>query len=302
VKIEHYDLTKGEYGVTVSVGKSYQTKMQQGLDTLGQLIQAAPDLFPVLGYRWMQFNDSIPGHEEIAEDLKKLRPPQLQDDDQAEPEKLKQQLAQLGQQHEILVKELNAKNQIIETDQVKTQGDLDKAKIDQQTKIEVAKLERDTKIVTAAISAKMADSKVLQEIEASAIELLMTQEHAAAEAEKARAHEAALGAADHAGALEQGRWSTSRVWKRARWTISARWNRPTPGTCRRWNSRNKPRIWHQNRRRAHEQGELSAATSGGVVTTPRSTVDGSRPCQSALISSCRLRARVRTAGGQRQAI
>jgi hypothetical protein len=204
VKIEHYDLTKGEYGVTVSVGKSYQTKMQQGLDTSGQLIQAAPDLFPVLGYRWMQFNDSIPGHEEIAEDLKKLRPPQLQDDDQAEPEKLKQQLAQLGQQHEILVKELNAKNQIIETDQVKTQGDLDKAKIDQQTKIEVAKLERDTKIVTAAISAKMADSKVLQEIEASAIELLMTQEHAAAEAEKARAHEAALGAADHAGALEQG--------------------------------------------------------------------------------------------------
>jgi hypothetical protein len=204
VKVLHYDLSKGEYGVTVTVGKSYQTKMQQGLDTVGQLIQAAPELMPVLGWRWMQFNDSIPGHEEIAEDLKKLRPPQLQDDEQAEPEKLKQQLAQLGQQHEILVKELNAKNQIIETDQVKTQGDLDKAKIDQQTKIEVAKLERDTKIVTAAISAKVQDSKVLKEIEASAIELLMTQQAAAAEAEKARAHEAAMGAAGQAGDLEQG--------------------------------------------------------------------------------------------------
>jgi hypothetical protein len=211
VKIEHYDLTKGEYGVTVSVGKSYQTKMQQGLDTLGQLIQAAPDLFPVLGYRWMQFNDSIPGHEEIAEDLKKLRPPQLQDDDQAEPEKLKQQLAQLGQQHEILVKELNAKNQIIETDQVKTQGDLDKAKIDQQTKIEVAKLERDTKIVTAAISAKMADSKVLQEIEASAIELLMTQEHAARKRRR-RAHtKRRLGLPIMPARSSRARWSTSRA-------------------------------------------------------------------------------------------
>lgn len=203
-KVMHYDLTKGEYGVTVSVGKSYQTKMQQGLDTLGQLIQAEPTLLPVLGWRWMQYNDSIPGHDEIAEDLKKLRPPQLQDEDQAEPEKLKQQLAALGQQHELLVKELQAKTKEVETDRAKQDAQIATKKMETDAKVAIATLDRDAKIVVAALNAKVSSDQVMLEAAASAAELLHTHQHEAAQAEASRAHEAAMGAAGQAGTLEQG--------------------------------------------------------------------------------------------------
>ena len=192
--VKHYDLTKGSYTSVVSIGKSYQTKMQQGLDSLGQLLQAEPSLFPILGWRWMQYNDSIPHHEDIAKDLKKLVPPQLQDDNGAnDPQKMQQQMQQLAQQHDLLVKELNAKNQVIETDQVKQQAQIQVKQIDAQSRISIAKLQSDTQIAVAAINAKLDAASALLEARMAATELT----HEQVENEKDRAaHEVGLAAAD----------------------------------------------------------------------------------------------------------
>lgn len=216
LEVKHYDLRKGAYTSVVSIGKSYQTKMQQGSDALAALLQADPALMPIIGWRYFEYNDSIPGHHEIAEDLKKIRPPQLQDDQQQpDPQQLQQQIAQMGQMMDLLTKELNAKNQVIETDAVKQQGQAEIKKIESDAKVAIAQLDRDAKIVVAALQAKVADGKVLLEAAASAAELLTQHDHEAREAEKDRAHEAGMAAAgvgadadqsaqDHAEALTEG--------------------------------------------------------------------------------------------------
>lgn len=217
VQVQHYDLTQGRYTSVVSIGKSYQTKMQQGLDSLGQLLQAEPALFPILGWRWMQYNDSIPHHEDIAKDLKKLVPAQLQDDNgQNDPQKLQQQMQQLAQQHQQLVQELNAKNQVIETDQVKVQGQVQVKQIDAQSRISIAKLQSDTQIAVAAIQAKIDAASALLEARMAAQELT----HEQIENEKDRAHEVGMAAAGasadsqqsvqaHQQGLEAGQADTS---------------------------------------------------------------------------------------------
>jgi hypothetical protein len=106
--VKHYELSKGRYGVTVSIGKAYKSRVEQGKDELGQLFQAEPQLFQILGDIYLKFAD-FPGHTEAAERIKKMLPPQLQGDDQQGQQDiaaLQQQLQQAGQQIQMLSKEL----------------------------------------------------------------------------------------------------------------------------------------------------------------------------------------------------
>src|SRR3972149_10810037 len=42
-KIKEYNLKKGAYSVSVSIGKSFQTRLQQGADEMGQILSAQPE-------------------------------------------------------------------------------------------------------------------------------------------------------------------------------------------------------------------------------------------------------------------
>ncbi|HIN11293.1 MAG TPA: hypothetical protein EYM63_06705, partial [Acidobacteria bacterium] len=64
--IELYDLRKGRYGITVSIGRSYKSRREEGADEMGQLFEANPSLFPILGDIYLKFRD-FPGHLEAAE-------------------------------------------------------------------------------------------------------------------------------------------------------------------------------------------------------------------------------------------
>jgi hypothetical protein len=81
-EVKHFDLTKGRYGVTISIGKAYKSRVEQGADELGQLFQAEPQLFSLLGDIYLKFRD-FPGHTEAAERMKKMLPPPLQDEGRA---------------------------------------------------------------------------------------------------------------------------------------------------------------------------------------------------------------------------
>lgn len=146
-KPKHYDLKKGRYGVVASVGKSYPTRLQQGNDQLGQLLQAEPQLVQVLGDIWMNFQE-WPGHKEAAKRLKKMLPPQLQDRPEGEPDpqQLQQQLQQAGQMLQMLTKELEAKTKAIEEDAVKQQGETERAQMDHSAEMAKSQLDADTKL------------------------------------------------------------------------------------------------------------------------------------------------------------
>jgi hypothetical protein len=138
--IELYDLRKGRYGITVSIGRSYKSRREEGADEMGQLFEANPSLFPMLGDIYLKFRD-FPGHLEAAERVKKMLPPPLQDQDSGpDPQMLQQQIQESGQLVEQLTKALDEKTQLLATDAQKLQAQTQQTQMDNQAKLDIEKM------------------------------------------------------------------------------------------------------------------------------------------------------------------
>jgi hypothetical protein len=135
----HYDLM-GKYDVTVTTGRSYSTKRLETFDTLSQLIQSQPDLFPIIGDVVFR-NSDMAGGDEIAERLKKMLPPNLADDkDQPQqiPPEVQQKIAQQGQMVEMLTQNLNQLKQEQESKQIEIDSRERIAAMQEKTKRSIA--------------------------------------------------------------------------------------------------------------------------------------------------------------------
>lgn len=210
-----FRLRDGLYGLTVQIGKGYKSRVDQGADELGQLFQAEPELFKILGDIYLRFRD-FPGHQEAADRIKKMLPPQLQDQDgEADP---KIQLEQAKQ----ALQQMQAKLQELEPERLKSETQKAIAKLGDDTKraikfadVQLQIMKDATEIAKAeiAVMGKGIMSADTNQMKAAAL----GQEHAftSVEASKQRAHEAGqaaaaalqgdvAGEADHARALEQG--------------------------------------------------------------------------------------------------
>jgi hypothetical protein len=101
-----YNLDIGKYDVMVSVGPSYSTKRQESAEWMSQMVQAKPELMQVVGDIMFR-NFDMPGADDIADRLKKLLPPLLQEnDDEGEPDP---RMAKFMMQAEQVNKQLEAK-------------------------------------------------------------------------------------------------------------------------------------------------------------------------------------------------
>jgi hypothetical protein len=150
-KVQNYDLKKGRYGVSVTIGKSYKSRSEEGADELGNLFQAQPQLFPILGDIYLKFRD-FPGHLEAAARVKKLLPPPLQDQtNQPNPQQLQQQLQQAGQMVEQLTKALDEKTRLLESDGQKLQMQAQTAQSDQAAKLEIERMRNETQLAITAM-------------------------------------------------------------------------------------------------------------------------------------------------------
>lgn len=195
---KHYDLKKGRYGVTVSIGKSYKSRTEQGADELGQLFQAEPQLFAMLGDIYLKFRD-FPGHLEAAERVKKMLPPQLQDQ-QGNPE---QELGQLKGQVQQMGEQLKQAAEMIKTEEVKHRAQVQIAQFQAAMDVKLKAMEDATKIAVAKINAMTKGIASANEAEDEAIAL---DRKLAAEANQAthdRAHELGVIAEEHKNALAQ---------------------------------------------------------------------------------------------------
>ena len=172
-KVLNYELNKGRYGVSVSIGKSYKSRNEEGADEMGNLFQANPALFPILGDIYLKFRD-FPGHLEAAERVKKMLPPPLQAQGaEPDPQQLQQQLQQASQMVEQLGKALDEKTRLLDADgqklQQQAQVELQKqdmilqqereklqaqtvqAQSDQQAKIEIERMRNETQLAITAM-------------------------------------------------------------------------------------------------------------------------------------------------------
>jgi hypothetical protein len=173
--VKAYDLGKGKYTVSVSVGKSFQTRLQEGASEIGQILQAAPQLMPMIGPTYFKFRD-FPGAKEIAELLKKVREQQFpglgsDDKQQPSPEQMQAQVQGMGQQMQQMKQMLEQATMKLETEQAKQQAQIMKAQLDAQSSMQKAQLDSDTKL---RISAADNETKLALAGMESKLEALLT--------------------------------------------------------------------------------------------------------------------------------
>tara|TARA_R110000765_G_scaffold73606_3_gene144306 strand:+ start:69 stop:857 length:789 start_codon:yes stop_codon:yes gene_type:complete len=165
LKVQHYDLNKGRYGVTVSIGKSYKSRSEEGADELGQLFQAQPQLFPILGDIYLKFRD-FPGHLEAASRIKKLLPPPLQEQtNQPNPQQLQQQLEQAGQMVDQLTKALDEKTHEAEAKLPELQMEDQRAAADREAKLQIERMKNETQLAVATMKIQADEAAAIFAVE-----------------------------------------------------------------------------------------------------------------------------------------
>jgi Phage P22-like portal protein len=152
-----YDIGVGRYDVAVSVGPSYQSKRQEAVAAQLALVSAVPQIMPAIG-DLIVGNMDWPQSKEISKRLKKLLPPQLQDDEDTSPEaqlmQAQQQLAALGQQHQQLTQALQQATEVIKTKQVENQGKIAIEQHKGATQMSIEQMKIDAQIAIAEINTK----------------------------------------------------------------------------------------------------------------------------------------------------
>jgi hypothetical protein len=210
---QFFDLKKGNYSVTVGISKAYTTKREEGSAMLGDMLSKNPQLLQIFGDIFFRDLDT-PGSQEISDRLKKMLPAPLQQgqNGQPDPQQLMGQVQQASQMVELLSKELNAKNEIIQTEQVKAQQALQEKQIDQDTRIKVAWIQAAAQLATAGIKVDAENARsfvdAMEARGANALEAHMNHVkqasdhvHEAAMTAMEQAHEAAMQSAQ--GTMDQ---------------------------------------------------------------------------------------------------
>jgi hypothetical protein len=152
---EVLDLKAGELSVTAVVGKSYATRREETSEAIGAIMQAAPALAPILAPFWLDELD-FPGAKKLAAIAKKTLPPQFQEEQANQQQalaQLQQQMAQAQQVMDLMAKELEKKTEIIETDRVKADAQVQITQLELASKERIESLKAQVELLKAEIAA-----------------------------------------------------------------------------------------------------------------------------------------------------
>jgi hypothetical protein len=116
-----YDVTSGKYDVVVETGPSFETKRQETADAMATVLQANPELWQVAGDIFVKSLD-WPNADKLAERMKKMLPPQLQDNANPIPPQVQQQLDQSKQMIQQLTEALHAEKDKNESKQAEMES------------------------------------------------------------------------------------------------------------------------------------------------------------------------------------
>lgn len=135
-----FDLNQGKFNVRVVTGPSFTTQRQEAAQQYTQLIQAMPDLMPVIGDLVFKYQDT-PGSQAISARLKKTIDPKFLDEESPEAAQVKQlqgQLQQMGQaaqqeiqqlQAQLANKDVDNKVKLAETEIKQEEADIKKGEL-----------------------------------------------------------------------------------------------------------------------------------------------------------------------------
>mgnify|MGYP003146377349 CR=1 FL=1 len=172
-----YDMGLGRYDVTVSVGPSFQTRRQDATDALTKFIQAYPAVFPQIGDLLAE-NMDWPGAKQVAARLRKMLPPNLQEDVNLAqlPPAVQGRLQQMEMQLKQVTEAYQQTKQALDTDQAKQQAQLEIKR--QMIAADAASQERDlqAKLQMESIKQDAENARELARVDQSrASEILQTE-------------------------------------------------------------------------------------------------------------------------------
>lgn len=130
------DLSVGKYDVAITTGASYTTRRVEAAEAMMEAIQVYPELMQIAGDLIVKAQD-WPGSQELAERLVKTIPPQLLSDkekaelgNQPDMNAIMQQQAQVGEQLQVAMQELQKLQQ--ENQTLKLKADIEAKKLEIQ--------------------------------------------------------------------------------------------------------------------------------------------------------------------------
>lgn len=135
------DVTVGKYDIRIAAGADYNTQREEAREVLIELGRAYPQLMQVAGDLIMRAFD-FPDADKLADRLKLLLPPQLQEEGEGQelPPEVQQQMAQIQQQMQQMQQALQqAQAELADKDKDR-QLEMLKVQLKAESDIEVAKI------------------------------------------------------------------------------------------------------------------------------------------------------------------
>lgn len=153
-----YDLSVGEYDVTVDVGPSFASKRQEAVASMIEFIKAYPQAAQAIG-DLLAKNMDWPGSQEIADRLRKMLPPGIADDpkngQQQVPPEVQAKMQQMGQMVQQLTAALH---------QAHDERDQKTLELESKERIEFAKIDADMRKALMTIDSKESVELLKQEV------------------------------------------------------------------------------------------------------------------------------------------
>jgi hypothetical protein len=137
----------GRYDVTVSVGASYATRRQESSQFQMEVMKLLPPPIAASMAPDLIRSTDAPGAREVAEKVERALPPELQPRPEGQPD-LPPELMQQMQQAQTMIDELTQRvemqGEIIRTEQIKAEAELQKSRESDRVKVEVARLQAES--------------------------------------------------------------------------------------------------------------------------------------------------------------
>ena len=192
-----YDIGTGRYDVVISVGPTYQSKRQEAVETGLEVLKVLPPQVAQNSMDLIVREMDTPWSKQLADRIKKMLPPQLQEGDEEDPQvqiqKLQAQLQQMGQQHDLLAKALTETTDQIKTKKVEADSKMQIAQMQEMTKQEIVKMQEATKLAVAQINASKDANQSFAENEITQYQIMHDAAHDIAMQKDQQAHEQQMG-------------------------------------------------------------------------------------------------------------
>ena len=149
-----FDLTEGDYTVSIQTGPSFGTKRQESSEAIMNLIGVFPEAAPAIADIAVR-NMDWPGADKIADSLEAMVPPQVLQARKTNPKdaaamipQLKSQVAALTQQNQVLTQHVQQATQKLQEGADKIQiehmkADVDMHRINQENAIKIKEMQLD---------------------------------------------------------------------------------------------------------------------------------------------------------------